>query len=393
MNDIELRQYVMETTEEFVLKHVAPVAKEIDEQERFPMATFKEMGRLGLTGIPFSQSYEGLGLNYSVYLAVIRRLARTCASTAMTLVSHSTLSCTPIDAFGTEEQKRSFLIPMILGQRIGAFALTEPGSGSDMASMSTVAVEQDGYFELTGSKAFITNANVADYYIVPAKTAPEKKSLGISLFVVESGTRGVQVSEHKEKKLGMRGSDTGSLTFSKVKIPSSQLIGKKNFGLPILHHTLVSARLGMAAIALGIAEESRKQCLEYVRQRKQFDQYLFQFQSIGNMLADMEMGINASELLLEKAVRLKEAGQPYMKEASEAKLFASEMVNRVTKNAIQIFGGYGYSRDLPLERYFRDAKLTEIGDGTSEIQRMIIVEELMRQEKRAKPEEGKRWVR
>lgn len=381
MDNSQLRQIVLESTDAFIAGYVAPIAQEIDENERFPLDNLKEMGRIGLTGIPFPQAYEGLELDYATYLTVIRRIARTCASTAMTLVSHSTLSCTPIQVFGSEEQKRAFLRPMILGEKIGAFALTEPNSGSDMASMQTTAVEKEDYYEITGSKAFITNANVADYYIVAAKTAPEKKSLGISLFVLEKDMPGVYTAAKKEKKLGMRGSDTGGLTFDHVKVPKTHLIGKRNFGLKILHHTLVSARLGMAAIAIGISEEAQKLCLEYVRQRKQFDQYLFQFQSIQNMLADMEMEINASELLLDKAVRLKEEGKPYTKEASEAKLFASEMANRVTKNAVQIFGGYGYSRDLPLERFYRDAKLTEIGDGTSEIQRMIIVEELMRKEK------------
>ncbi|MEK3903804.1 MULTISPECIES: acyl-CoA dehydrogenase family protein [unclassified Paenibacillus] len=383
MDDSQLRQIVLESTDAFITEFVAPIAQEIDESERFPLENLKEMGRIGLTGIPFPQNYEGLGLDYSVYLTVIRRIAGICASTAMTLVSHSTLSCTPIQAFGTEEQKQTFLRQMILGEKVGAFALTEPGSGSDMASMMTTAVEKDDYYEITGSKAFITNANVADYYIVAAKTAPDKKALGISLFILEKDMPGASTGVKKERKLGMRGSDTGSLTFDHVRVPKTHLIGKRNFGLKILHHTLVSARLGMAAIALGIAEEARKQCLEYVRQRKQFDQYLFQFQAIQGMLADMEMGINASMLLLEKAVRLKEEGKPYTKEASEAKLFASETANRVTKNTVQIFGGYGYSRDLPLERFYRDAKLTEIGDGTSEIQRMIIVEELMRKESRA----------
>ncbi|MGC5327085.1 acyl-CoA dehydrogenase family protein [Brevibacillus sp. SYSU BS000544] len=383
MDVSQLRQIVLESTDAFIANYVAPIAQEIDENERFPVGNLKEMGRIGLTGIPFPKNYEGLGLDYATYLTVIRRLARACASTAMTLVSHSTLSCTPIQAFGTEEQKMKFLRPMIQGDKIGAFALTEPNSGSDMASLQTSAVEKDDYYEVTGSKVFITNANVADYFIVAAKTAPEKKALGISLFVLQKEMPGIFTGGKKLRKLGMRGSDTGVLIFDHVKVPKTHLIGKRNFGLQILHHTLVSARLGMAAIALGISEEARKLCLEHVRKRKQFDQYLFQFQAIQNMLADMEMGINASELLLEKAVRLKEAGKPYTKEASEAKLFASDTATRVTRNAVQIFGGYGYSRDLPLERFFRDAKLTEIGDGTSEIQRNIIVEELMRKENRS----------
>ncbi|NEN85484.1 acyl-CoA dehydrogenase family protein [Paenibacillus elgii] len=379
----EVRKAVFDTAETFIKRKVRPIASETDEREQFPLDNIREMGRLGLLGIPYPKEYGGLELDYATYTGFVKELAKACASTAMTVVAHASLTCNPVNAFGTEEQKARYLQPMLSGEKIGAFALTEPGSGSDMSSMQTKAVEAEDHYVLDGSKIFVTNGNYADYYIVPAKTAPEKKLLGISVFLLEKGMQGLSTSGKKERKLGMRSSDTGELILDGVKVPKTCLIGRKNFGLDILHQTLISARLGMAAIAVGIAEEAKQYCISYVKQRKQFDQYLYHFQSVKNMLADMEMNINAADLLLQKAARMKDNGEKYAKEASEAKLFASEVATRVTKDAIQLFGGYGYSRDLPLERFFRDAKLTEIGDGTSEIQRLIIADELIKRGSRS----------
>lgn len=379
----EVRKAVFDTAETFIKRKVRPIASETDEREQFPLDNIREMGRLGLLGIPYPKEYGGLELDYDTYIGFVKELAKACASTAMTVVAHTSLTCNPVSAFGTEEQKARYLQPMLSGEKIGAFALTEPGSGSDMSSMQTKAVEAEDHYVLDGSKIFVTNGNYADYFIVPAKTAPEKKLLGISVFLLEKGMQGLSTSGKKERKLGMRSSDTGELILDGVKVPKTSLIGRKNFGLDILHQTLVSARLGMAAIAVGIAEEAKQYCISYVKQRKQFDQYLYHFQSVKNMLADMEMNINAADLLLQKAARMKDNGEKYAKEASEAKLFASEVATQVTKDAIQLFGGYGYSRDLPLERFFRDAKLTEIGDGTSEIQRLIIADELIKRGSRS----------
>ncbi|MCM3268104.1 acyl-CoA dehydrogenase family protein [Paenibacillus elgii] len=379
----EVRKAVFDTAETFIKRKVRPIASETDEREQFPLDNIREMGRLGLLGIPYPKEYGGLELDYATYTGFVKELAKACASTAMTVVAHTSLTCNPVSAFGTEEQKARYLQPMLSGEKIGAFALTEPGSGSDMSSMQTKAAEAEDHYVLDGSKIFVTNGNYADYYIVPAKTVPEKKLLGISVFLLEKGMQGLSTSGKKERKLGMRSSDTGELILDGVKVPKSCLIGRKNFGLDILHQTLVSARLGMAAIAVGIAEEAKQYCISYVKQRKQFDQYLYHFQSVKNMLADMEMNINAADLLLQKAARMKDNGEKYAKEASEAKLFASEVATQVTKDAIQLFGGYGYSRDLPLERFFRDAKLTEIGDGTSEIQRLIIADELIKRGSRS----------
>ncbi|SCW53283.1 acyl-CoA dehydrogenase [Paenibacillus tianmuensis] len=379
----EVRKAVFDTAETFIKRKVRPIASETDEHEQFPLENIQEMGRLGLLGIPYPKEHGGLDLDYATYTGFVKELAKACASTAMTVVAHTSLTCNPVSAFGTEEQKASYLQPMLSGEKIGAFALTEPGSGSDMSSMQTKAVEADDHYVLDGAKIFVTNGNYADYFIVPAKTAPEKKLLGISVFLLEKGMLGLSTSGKKERKLGMRSSDTGELILDGVKVPKTCLIGRKNFGLDILHQTLVSARLGMAAIAVGIAEEAKQHCIGYVKQRKQFDQYLYHFQSVKNMLANMEMNINAADLLLKKAARMKDSGEKYAKEASEAKLFASEVATQVTKDAIQLFGGYGYSRDLPLERFFRDAKLTEIGDGTSEIQRLIIADELVKRGSRS----------
>ncbi|SHK10312.1 acyl-CoA dehydrogenase family protein [Paramaledivibacter caminithermalis] len=378
MEYTELQKLAIDTGKAFIEKKIAPMASLIDDQEIFPFENFKELGRMGLLGINYPEEYDGAGLDYIAYTGFVREVAKVCASTAMTIVSHSSLACNPIYSFGSEDQKIKYLKPLIKGEKIGAFALTEPNSGSDISSMQTKAVEHEDYYLLNGNKIFITNANVADLYIVAAKTAPEKNILGISIFLLEKGMSGLKTSEKKERKLGMRGSDTGELIFENVKVPKENLIGKKNYGFKILHNTLITARLGMAAIAIGIAEGAQKICLQYVKQRKQFGKYLYHFQSVKNILADMEMNINAASLLLYKACRMKDEGKQISKEASEAKLFASEMTTKVTKDAIQLLGAYGYSKDFPLERFFRDAKITEIGDGTSEIQRLIIADEIIK---------------
>jgi butyryl-CoA dehydrogenase/acyl-CoA dehydrogenase len=339
------------------------------------------MGRIGLLGIAYPEEYGGAGLDYVTYATIIKEIAEVCASTAMTLVAHSTLTADPIFSYGTERQKKAYLRPLLSGEKIGAFGLTESNAGSDTAAMELKAVERNDHYVLNGTKIFITNANVADVFIVAAKTAPEKGMMGISLFIVERGMPGFETSGKKEKKLGMRGSDTGELVFQDAVIPKENLLGRKNFGFSMLHHTLVCARIGMAATALGISEGAKKLCLKYVKQRKQFGRHLYHFQSIKNMLADMEMNISAGRLLLLNAAAMKDGGEDFTKAASEAKLFTSESSMRITKDAIQIFGGYGYTREFPLERFFRDAKITEIGDGTSEMQRIIIADEIVKRAK------------
>ncbi len=378
MEYTDLQMMAIDTARQFIKKKIAPAASLIDEKEEFPIDNIKEIGRLGLLGIPYPEKYGGVALDYVTYSAVVREIAKVCASTAMTVVAHAGLTANPIFLYGTEEQKLKYLKPLASGEKIGAFGLTEPGAGSDISSIETIAKREGDHYVLKGSKIFITNANVSDIFVIAAKTSPEKGMMGISIFILEKGMDGFKSSGKKEKKLGMRGSDTGELIFNDVIVPGENLIGKENFGFKMLHQTLVCARIGMAAIALGISEGALKHCLGYVKQRKQFGKYLYHFQSIKNMLADMAMHIDAASQLLQKVAIMKDKGKDITKEASVAKLFASEMAMKITKDAIQIFGGYGYSQELPLERFFRDAKLTEIGDGTSEIQRLIIANEIIK---------------
>jgi alkylation response protein AidB-like acyl-CoA dehydrogenase len=369
---------VLSCGREFVRKAIAPIARDADEKEEFPLEAFREMGRFGLFGAPYPERYGGAGMDYTTYTGLIREVARVCASTAMTAVAHATLTCGPVFAAGSEYLKERCLPALLSGDKIGAFAMTEAGAGSDISGIETRAELDGDFYVLNGSKLFITNANVADTAVVVAKTSPRAGLLGLSLFVVDKGTPGFSTSGRHERKLGMRASDTGELLFNNARVPRESLIGHKNRGFEVLQQTLAAARLDMAAIALGIAEEARDLCLDHVLQRKQFGSALHRFQLIKAMLADMEVRISAAELLLNKGLRLRDEGKPFVKEASEAKLFASEMAVAVTKDAIQIHGGYGYCRDLPLERFYRDAKLTEIGDGTSEIQRLIIADEAIK---------------
>jgi len=312
------------------------------------------------------------------HTGVIREIAKACASMAMTMVAHTTLTCAPIMIAGGDRLKTKLLRPLLSGEMIGAFAMTEAGSGSDIAGIQTSATEADDCYILNGAKLFITNANLADVAVVVARTAPQAGLLGLSLFVVPKGTPGFSATGRRERKLGMRASDTGELVFDNARVPKANLLGPKNCGFAILQQVLPAARLDMAAIALGIAEAARALSVDYVTKRRQFGHALYRFQLVKGMLANMELGISAADLLLKKGAWLKDQGQSFVKAASEAKLFASELAVAVTRDAIQLHGAYGYSRDLPLERFFRDAKLTEIGDGTSEIQRLIIADELLK---------------
>jgi alkylation response protein AidB-like acyl-CoA dehydrogenase len=375
---IDCDNSILAAGREFVEKVIAPIASEADESESFPIDVFREIGKFGLLGTPYPERYGGMDMGCATYTGLIREVAKVSAAMAMTVVSHATLTCNPIFIAGSEELKGRFLRPLISGVKIGAFAMTEAGSGSDISSIQTTAELSGDHYLLNGSKLFITNANVADIVVVVAKTSPHAGLLGISLFVVEKGTPGFSATGRHERKLGMRASDTGELVFCDARVPKENLIGRKNKGFEILQRTLPAARLDMAAIALGISEGARDLCAEYVTQRKQFGKPLHRFQLVQSMLANMEMNISAADLLLAKGLALRDQGKRFVKEASEAKLFASEMAVAITKDAIQIHGANGYSRDLPLERFFRDAKLTEIGDGTSEIQRLIIADEMIK---------------
>jgi len=360
----------------FARRVVAPVAAAADEREEFHPEVFRAMGRFGLFGAAMPPCYGGSGLDGRAYTDMIREVARVCASTAMTAVAHTTLATTPILRAGTDDLKRRLLPPLIRGDAIAAFAMTEADSGSDIASIHTTAVEDGDHYRLTGAKAFITNANVADVIVVVAKTAPTAGVLGLSLFAVEKGTPGFTAAGRRERMLGMRGADLGGLVFTDARVPKENLIGRLNRGFEILQETLPAARLDMAAIAIGIAERARDLSVAHALRRKQFGKPLARFQMIQTMLADMETSISAARLLLDQGLRRRARGAHFVKEASMAKLFASETAVTVTRAAIQIHGAVGYCRDLPLERLYRDAKLTEIGDGTSEIQRLIIADDM-----------------
>ncbi len=378
MNLSKIRERVNQASAEFIRDKIAPMAGDWDKEKAIPLEILCEMGKLGLLGLPYPYKFGGSDLGYISYIKFVRDVAIECASLAMTIVTHCGLCCYPVFSAGTPEQQRCYLPDLISGQKIGAFGLTEPQAGSDVSALETVALEDEDCYRLTGNKVFITNGNIADVYIIAAKTLPLKGVMGISLFIVEKGAEGFSTSDRNEGKLGMRASDTGTLYLNNVKVPKKSLLGRKNRGFGIIHKTLQRARLGMAAIGLGISIAAQNCCVEYAGKRKQFGKYIYQFQSIKNKIADMGTHINALEMLLQNAVRLKDGCFDFSKEASMAKLFASETAMKTTREAIQIMGAYGCSEDYPLERFFRNAKITEIGDGTSEIQRSIIADKIIK---------------
>ena len=379
MEQEEPQNIVLESARRFIAEEIAPSAHDADEKEEFALRNFKEMGRLGFLGIPFPVEYGGANLRYSFFCSrVLREIASACASTAASLLAHTSLAGASIFRFGSEDQKQRYLKPLASGEKIGAWGLTEAMAGSDIGAIEMLAEKTGDEYVLNGTKIFITNANVADIFVVAAKSDPAKGMMGISLFIVEKGMKGFATSGKSEKKLGMRASDTGELFFDDVVVPSKNLLGRRGLGLPMLHQTLTGSRVAMAAIALGISEAAYRLCLEHAKEREQFGKPIYQFQSVGNMLAEMAMKISASDLLLKKAAAGMDRRTANSLDASIAKLFASEAAMEITRDAVQIFGGYGCSRALPLERFFRDAKLTEIADGTSEIHRMLIAEEVVK---------------
>jgi alkylation response protein AidB-like acyl-CoA dehydrogenase len=334
------------------------------------------MAGLGLFGVPFPEEYGGAGADALSLALVIEELARVDASHSITVGAHTSLCASPIHDFGTPEQKERFLTPLARGESLGAFGLTEATSGSDAANMATRAVRDGDGWVLNGTKVFITNAGVAGIYVVAAMTNPDAGSKGISTFIVEKGTSGLR-SGKKEDKLGWRASDTRELILEDVRVPADQLLGEEGRGFQQCLHTLTGGRIGIAAHALGIAEGAFDAARAYALDREQFGRPIAEFQAIQFKLADMATGIEAGRLLTHRAAGLKDAGKDYKLAAAQAKLFCSELAMRTTIEAVQIHGGNGYTRDYPVERMMRDAKVTEIGEGTSEIQRMIIAREVL----------------
>ena len=367
-----------ETVRAFADEVVAPRARDLDEKEEFPADIVKRMGELGFMGLPYPEQYGGAGLDTLAYAIAVEEIARVCGSTAITLSAHVSLGCGPVYANGSEDQKRRFLVPMAKGEAIGAFGLTEPGAGSDAAGTQTRAEKVKGGWKVNGSKIYITNGSVAKYITFTARTEPGKSTKGISAFILDTATPGFKVGK-KEKKMGLRGSDTVAVSFEDCFVPEDQMIGDAAGGFGTFMRTLTAGRISIGALALGLARGAYEHSVKYAQQRHQFGQPIASFQAIQFMLADMATRIDAARLLVYRAARMRDAGEEHVKEAAMAKLFASEMGNWVTDKAIQIHGGIGYCRDIPVERMHRDVKLMEIGEGTSEIQRLVIAREILRE--------------
>ena len=367
---------------EFAQKEVKPLAQEIDELERFPEETVAKMQKLGFLGIPVPKEYGGQGCDPLTYAMCIEELAKCCATTAVVVSGHTSLCADPIQTYGTEEQKQKFLVPLSNGSKLGAFGLTEAGAGTDAQGVQTKAVLDGDEWVLNGSKCFITNGEYADIYIVIAITSIDtdkkgRKKKNFSAFIVEKGTPGFTFGT-KEKKMGIRGSATYELIFQDCRIPKENLLGKMGKGFAIAMHTLDGGRIGIAAQALGIAEGALEATVQYVKERKQFGRSLSAFQNTQFQLADMATKVEAAQMLVYRAAMAKATKKVYSKEAAMAKLYAAEVAMEVTTKAVQLHGGYGYTREYDVERMMRDAKITEIYEGTSEVQRMVISGNLLK---------------
>lgn len=362
---------------EFAEKEVKPLAAEVDEEERFPLETIEKMAKTGLMGIPVPVKYGGAGGTNLMYGMAVEELSRVCGTTGVVLSAHTSLCCAPIMENGTEEQKMKYLPRLASGEWIGAFGLTEPNAGTDAAMQQTTAVLDGNQYVLNGNKIFITNAVYAHVYVIFAMTDKSLGNKGISAFIVEKGTPGFSIGK-KEKKMGIRGSATTELVFEDCRIPKENLLGQQGKGFAIAMKTLDGGRVGIAAQALGIAQGAMDETIKYTKERKQFGRSISQFQNTQFQMADMETKVQAARLLVRSAHWKKDNGMPYSVDAAMAKLFAAETAMEVTTKAVQLHGGYGYTREYPVERMMRDAKITEIYEGTSEVQRMVIAGKLFK---------------
>ncbi len=355
----------------FTENEVKPLAEDIDEQERFPVETVKKLARYGFMGIPFPKEYGGAGGDMLAYVMAVEELSKACGTTGVIVSAHTSLCCAPIYENGTEAQKRKYLPRLLSGEHLGAFALTEPGAGTDASGQQTRAELQGDNYILNGTKIFITNAGYADIYIVMAMTDKSQGTRGISAFIIEKDFPGFSVGK-KEKKMGIRGSSTCELIMENCIVPKENLLGREGKGFALAMKTLDGGRIGIAAQALGIGEGAIEETIKYVRERKQFGKRISQMQNTQFQLADMHTRMEAAKYLVYSAAMKKESGAKYSMDAAMAKLFAAEAASDVTRRAVQLFGGYGYTREYPVERMMRDAKITEIYEGTSEVQRMVI---------------------
>ena len=380
-SDFELseeQRLVRKTAREFAEDLVRPLARKVDHEHYFPQELIPELGKLGFLGINVSDEYGGAGLDAVCYALIIEELARVCASTSVIVSAHNSLCIAPIAAFGSAEQKKNYLPKLCSGEWLGCFALSEPGTGSDAARQTCMSArDASGQWKISGDKNWITNAPVADICVLFTMEKPELKHKGINCFIIEmKNTAGVSVGK-KEEKLGICGSPTASITFADALVSESQLMGTPGQGFTIAMKTLDGGRIGIAAQAVGIARAALEDSVKYSKERQTFGKLISQHQSIQNYLADMSCSIDASRLLTLSAARIKDAGLPYTRQAAQAKLFASETAMDCAAKGIQIHGGYGYVKDFNVERYYRDAKITEIYEGTSEIQRLVIAAQLL----------------
>ena len=371
------QELVRQMVRDFAVNEVKPIAAEIDVTERFPMENVKKMGELGMMGIPFPTEFGGAGGDVLSYILAVEELSKVCATTGVILSAHTSLCASLINENGTPEQKEKYLRDLCTGNKIGAFGLTEPGAGTDAAGQQTTAVLDGDNYILNGSKIFITNGGVADTFIVFAMTDKPKGTKGISAFIVEKGFLGFSIGK-KEDKLGIRASSTTELIFENCVVPKENLIGREGKGFGIAMKTLDGGRIGIAAQALGIAEGALDEAIKYMKERKQFGRPIAAFQGLQWMVAEMSTKIEAARFLVYKAAWLKENKQPYSIDAARAKLYAAEVAMDVTTKAVQLFGGYGYTKEYPVERMMRDAKITEIYEGTSEVQKMVISGSLLK---------------
>ena len=365
------QEMIRSAVRELAENEIEPIAKEIDAESRHPVETIKKLAEMGIMGMTVPEEYGGSGSDTISYAIAVEEISRVCGSTGIIVSVNNSLACYPIEKFGTEDQKKKFLIPLASGVKLGAFGLTEPSAGTDAGSQRTVAVKEDAHYIINGSKIFITNGPVADTLVIFAMTDKSQGMRGITAFIIEKGMPGFSIGT-EEDKLGIRGSQTGELVFQDLRLPEENRLWDEGRGFSIAMQTLDCGRIGVAAQALGIAQGALDRSVQYAKERVQFGRPIGKFQAISFMLADMETRVQAARYLVYSAAFAKDNQKNYSKEAAMAKLYAAETAMDVTTKAIQIHGGYGYTKDYPVERYFRDAKITEIYEGTSEVQRMVI---------------------
>ncbi|KAI0210208.1 Short-chain specific acyl-CoA dehydrogenase, mitochondrial [Lamellibrachia satsuma] len=374
----ETHQMLKDTLREFVEKELRPIAGQLDKEHRFPEQQIKALGQLGMMSVPVSEKYSGTGLDYLAYAVGIEEVSRGCASTGVIISAHTSLYCGPIERYGTEEQKKMWLSPFLDGNKIGCFALTEPGNGSDAGAAATTAKLDGNEWVLNGTKAWITNGYESEATVVFATTDKSKKHKGISAFLVPKPTEGLSLGV-KEDKLGIKASSTCYLIFEDCRIPKENILGEPGQGFKIAMQTLDAGRIGIASQALGIGQAAMECALDYAGKREAFGAPIAKLQAIQMKLADMEVKLESARLLTWKAALLKDLGKPYVKEAAMAKLAASEASTFIAHQAIQVLGGMGYVSDMPTERHYRDARITEIYEGTSEIMRLVIANNLLKE--------------